>query len=781
MFSNQSHVARSAIAVACLVCTGALGASQAIQRDGWSFNRASLQNYEQTGPLTERKGPINGSGWADYDFDAKQGGWYELWFKGMPTDWVRDVYLDGRELFRQSLATADDSDHDWAKEGNLFLSEGKHTLRIRRLAPPGKLPNAWELRPAEGRPEASITVAGVKDTIVSPGKPFELRLLGGSPAGALNYTISLKSLLDDSEKQVATVEFPAAASPTERSVTIGSVAPGAYTLRATCDGKPLKPNDLKALTLVVSKAVERPVAAVPTALNVSGLFSAGMVVPHDVPLPIWGTAVPGDEVKVDIAGQSQSAKADDAGNWQVTLAPIPLGPPLTLRVSDGKKKIELGDILAGEVWLLSGQSNMGGRLRENTGGDEAARNEAKYPDVRLGWASQRQGATSTATGLMTMWQPAAVTPTQPLDKLETWNSIAFAFGTELHRKLNVPIGMVINNRGGTFISAWTSRAAQDADPSFKANIDRWEDDSHDNGIHLKVSQQIPSMLRAAHKNAKNAAATAVAMPAKIDLDSMIASKIGDLSRNAPAEQFDALTQPLAPFPFKGVVWYQGESDVNLAYCYTSSLKTFINDWRKTFANESLPFVVVQIAYGDGKPYAGDPADSRLGEMQEAQQKILEVPHTSLATTYDLPRPTDNVHYLDKLPVGRRAALAALHNVYGEEDVVGSGPVYQSMKADGHEIRLTFTHTDGGLKAKGDKLGGFSIAGADQKFYWADARIEGDAVVVSSDKVPSPVAVRYGWANAPCGANLYNSAGLPAVIFRTDDWPLSTKAVADALK
>jgi len=447
-------------------------------------------------------------------------------------------------------------------------------------------------------------------------------------------------------------------------------------------------------------------------------------------------------------------------------------------VSSGKTNHTFDDILAGDVWLLGGQSNMGAPMKEIIGGQKAAEADGKYPMVRLGMAHTGPPGTREENWLRCSWQNAGLAPGQTPDVLWKWNGIAFAFGVDLHKKLDVPIGMVLNNRGGTFISTWTSLQTQKTVPEFSYDLRKWQDLTADGGLEQTVAASIPGAIRSAQNKLAAATATQPAVP--FNIDQAVQMKFGDVTRNYPAKLYDQLTEPLKPFPFKGVVWYQGESDSNRAFQYASMLKAFVNDWRALLGNTNLPFIVVQIAYGTGAPNTDPPGDSYWGEQEEAQESILSTPHTSLVTTYDLPRPTDNVNYLDKLPVGHRAALAALHDVYGMSDVVASGPTYDSMKVEGNRVRLHFTNIAAGLKIHGDRLGGFMIAGEDKKFVWANAVIDGNDVVVSSDKVSAPVAVRYGWTNKPSGANLFNSEDLPARIFRTDRWPQSSKPLFEKL-
>ncbi len=768
-------VLRSA-SLSMLIVASAVNAqttSGTIERDGWNYDRSSALefNSDDIDPAKEKAAhrSIAATGWIEFDLEIPNSGWYELWLKGAPADWSRDIYIDGKMIFRQSIAMPEDAGASgYQKECNLYINSGKHSLRIRRMGWPGQLPSWWKLIPAAGREEASLAVESISPQLIKPGYAAEIKIKGGTAGKSIKLELHAKSLIDGSLTSLDSIEFPAANNPVSKSVKIADLPKGAYVLQGSVNGKALRPNDLKAIPFAVTD-VSAPAPEVPTPttkFEVAGVYSSGIVVQRDVTLPVWGTSQPGSEIKVDFAGQSQVAKTDSDGKWMVKFQPIKEKGPFKLIVECGKQKISYDDILVGDVWLLSGQSNMGGRLREITNGLDVAKTDAKYPEVRLGWAALNPSADKSGYRFQCNWQSGEIGPKQNLDQFLAWNGIAWAFGTDLHKKLGIPIGLVINNRGGTFISTWVSHETMKNDPSFKASKKRWDDLAANDGIANFVASSLPSAINSARQKGA------------VDVDEIIRTKMDGPYRNVPGKNFEGLTKPLGPFPFKGVLWYQGESDSNVAYLYGGMLRAFMQEWRTLLGNQELPFVIVQIAYGKGQPWKGPPGNSRFGEQQLAQASVLETPNTSVATTYDLPTRIDDVHYKDKLPVGHRSALAALHDVYGFKDVIGYGPKYKSMQVNGNEIRISFDHLGKGLKIKGDKLGGFSIAGEDQKFVWADARIDGDMVVVSSDMVSKPVAVRYGWADSPCGANLYNSADLPAMVFRTDHWPLATQVLTE---
>jgi sialate O-acetylesterase len=241
--------------------------------------------------------------------------------------------------------------------------------------------------------------------------------------------------------------------------------------------------------------------------------------------------------------------------------------------------------------------------------------------------------------------------------------------------------------------------------------------------------------------------------------------------NLPTVLYNGMIAPVLPYAIKGSIWYQGESNAGRAWQYRTLLPTMIADWRQRFESGDFPFLIVSLAnFMERKP---EPSDSQWAELREAQAYTVQtVPKTGLAISVDIGDPVD-IHPKNKQDVGHRLALAARKIAYGEKGLVASGPVFRGMAVEGNAIRLRFDNVGGGLVAKDGKLAGFAIAGADRKFVWAEARIDGDTIVVSSPAVPNPVAVRYAWADNP-DATLFNKAGLPAVPFRTDDWPLTTQ-------
>lgn len=465
----------------------------------------------------------------------------------------------------------------------------------------------------------------------------------------------------------------------------------------------------------------------------SGVFQDGAVLQREKPLPVWGWAPPGETVSVNFAGKSADAVAGTSGRWQVVFPPIPAGGPYELRATAGDRSVVCRDVLVGEVWLFSGQSNMGGPLGKVIGGLEAWK-ETDLPQVRIGlqYGAPSDGSTDRRLA------PAVWVRASPRDPIDRWIAIHFAFGRRLYRELKVPIGLIAANRGGTRISTWVSVATHEREPAFQPAL-------------------------AAYREGQRLVAEGKAKAVPL--------------HNAPGLLYDELIAPLAPFAIRGVLWYQGESDSPYAELYRRRFPIMIRDWRALWSDPSLPFIFAEIAYSNGKPWTSASADSPQAELRESQQAGLALPHTAMISTYDLVRPGDDVHYLDKLPVGERFAQAALAVAYGRQEK-WHGPVFRGAERDGHALRVRFDDADG-LQARGGAPGGFAIAGADRKWVWAEARIAGDTVLVSHPAVPEPVAVRYNWVGTPCGANLANAAGLPAEGFRSDDWPLTTTGKVEA--
>jgi sialate O-acetylesterase len=485
-------------------------------------------------------------------------------------------------------------------------------------------------------------------------------------------------------------------------------------------------NPLFRLLLVASGLVAIALGAAPGRADVRlpAIFSEHMVLQQGAVAPVWGWAEPGEKVTAAVGGQTEIAVADADGKWMVRFTNLKSGGPYTLTVK-GKNSLSVGDVLVGEVWLGSGQSNMAMTV-SGAKDFEKEKARADLPKLRMftvtsGAASQPQ---TDCTGKWVVCSPQTV---------GGFSATLFFCGRELHESLGVPVGLIHSSVGGTPIELWISEEAQRHSPELK---------------DLVTAQQPKPPADQPKSDAKPKAAAARS-----------ARAIGSL--------FNGKIAPLIPYALHGVLWYQGEANTHpgKSRYYRHQLPLLVQDWRKRWDTE-LPFAWVQL-----------PNFERSGDgwmaVREAMLQTLRLPRTGMAIAIDIGEAKD-IHPKNKQEVGHRLALWALGEVYGKKVPATSGPLSAGHEVRGAEIVLSFKYVDGGLQAKGGPLRGFAIAGEDRQWKPAMARIEGDKIVVSSPMVKQPVAVRYAWEPAP-QCNLYNDAGLPASPFRTDDWPVTNAA------
>lgn len=436
------------------------------------------------------------------------------------------------------------------------------------------------------------------------------------------------------------------------------------------------------------------------------LFADGAVLQRGQDVPIWGTANVGEEVTVEFGGQKLSTTSKD-GTWRVDLKPLEAGGPFEMKIS-GENEITLKNLLVGEVWICSGQSNMDFRFKSAASAKEEMP-KAKYPKLRMYTVNKVTSPTPLAEA-KGGW--VECTP----ETVGDFSAVGYFFARDLHEELGVPVGMIHTSWGGTPAQSWTSPEGfgdiaelQGYSGQSKANLEKFAD----------VAPEKP------------------------------------LGPGTASSLYNGMVAPLLPYGIKGVIWYQGESNAGNSKQYRTLFPAMIADWRAKWNKEDLPFLFVQIA----------PFKSQPPEIREAQFLTLsESKNTAMTVTTDVGDAND-IHPKRKQPVGNRLALAARALVYGEK-IEYSGPLYESMKTKGDKAAIIFSHVGGGLVAKDEDLKGFTMAGADGKFVPAEAAISGDYVVVSADGVTDPKAVRYGWENVP-DVNLFNKEGLPASPFRTD--------------
>jgi len=522
-------------------------------------------------------------------------------------------------------------------------------------------------------------------------------------------------------------------------------------------------------------------------VKMPAIFGDHMVLQQEATVPVWGTADPGEKVTVTVGTESASATAGADGKWLVKLPALPPGTAaLTVTVA-GKNKLTFSDVLVGDVWVCSGQSNMefgfGGAHNAATEGPKA-----NDPQLRL-FDVQRKTAMQPESDVVGSWQ--VCTP----DTVKAFTAVGYFFGRELRSSLNRPIGLIESSWGGTPAQAWTSPSGLQKDPVLQKYVDQYNQDvanypkaladfpaktaAYQAALDAWNRDVLPA-YQATLKDWNDAVAKAKAAgqpePPKPQPSTPQPRPPADPAGGpgGPSNLFNGMIAPLIPYAIKGAIWYQGESNAGAAIEYRTLFGRMITDWREKWGEGDFPFLFVQLASFDSGPVP------YWAYLRESQLKTLALPNTGMASAVDVGVPK-NIHPQDKSDVGLRLALAARHVAYGQ-DLVYAGPIYQAEKFEGNIVRVSFTQTGSGLiigtppwtpagltPLPTTTLVGFEVAGADGNFVSADAKIDGNAVVVSSPQVTQPLYVRYGWSNV-VEANLYNKEGLPASPFRTDNFP-----------
>ena len=636
-------------------------------------------------------------------------------------------------------------------------------------------------------------------------------------------------------------------------------------------------------------------------VRLPAIISDNMVLQRGMKVRIWGNADAGEHLTVTFDRKSSSAVADAQGRWQVSIGPFKTGRPSELTVKGDKQVLTIKNVLVGEVWLCSGQSNMEWPLVNTVGGAETVA-QANYPEIRL-FTVEHQTAVSPLTDVQGHW--VVTTP----DEAAHFSAVGYFFGRELHQRLKLPIGLIDSSWGGTPAEAWTSHDALLSSAELKPILEKYESSLkalpqtketyaralaqwEENNLYLDAENKgegagyadlttpttdwaamdLPKQFETAGllidgavwfrkvlelpeswaakdlvlnlppiddydvtyfngtkigstgretpnsymvprryvvpgslvRPGRNVIAVRVfdsageggfsrggafsIGPAGAGESQVISLRgvwhykvelalepkhpdwgtrpeaVGVSNQNNPSVLYNAMIAPLVSFAIRGVIWYQGESNAGRAYQYRTLFPVMIRNWRSSWGQD-FPFYFVQLP--NWHATKAQPDESDWAELREAQLMTLREPHTGMAVTIDLGDEIE-LHPRNKLDVGLRLARWALAATYGQK-VIHSGPLFDRYTIEGNQVRIRFKHAAGLKTLNGDPLKGFAIAGEDHRFVWADARIDGDTVIVSSPGVPNPVAVRYAWADNPL-ANLYNKAGLPASPFRTDNWP-----------
>jgi len=476
------------------------------------------------------------------------------------------------------------------------------------------------------------------------------------------------------------------------------------------------------------------------AVRLPAVINSNMVLQRDMQVPIWGWGDAGEKISVHFAGQKKETTAGKNGEWMVKLDKLKANASPSVLTVKGNNEIKLENVLVGEVWICSGQSNMEWRVQQCANPKEEIAN-ANWPQIRffdvpehtIHPIPQRQG-----NGKWQVCSPSTIAK---------FSASGYYFGRRLHNELNVPIGLVGSNWGGTRIEPWTT---------------------------LDGFKSVPELSQLAESVASYNAQTKV-------------------KSSSPSAIYNSMVHPLTPFAMRGAIWYQGESNGNEGITYYQKKHALVKGWRKAFQNPNLGFYWVQLC-NFRKPNVMEVKDPKKEEsrpeggdgwakLREAQTQALDLKHSGMAVIIDLAdahNPSD-IHPKNKQDVGGRLAQYALNQTYGKKNLVASGPMYSAHKINGNQIHITFNNIGQGLmvgrkdklnptvEIKNGTLKHFSIAGDDKKWYWADARIIENKVVISSKEVKKPVAARYAFTMNPADANLYNKEGLPAGPFRTDNW------------
>ena len=491
-------------------------------------------------------------------------------------------------------------------------------------------------------------------------------------------------------------------------------------------------------------------------VTLPSIIGSNMVLQRDMQVPIWGWASAGEEITITLSTEDEDAEpifsttvaADTEGSWRTKLSPMSAGGPYTLKIT-GSNSLELTNVLFGEVWVCSGQSNMEWSVRASRDAD-AEIAAADYPSIRLFDVPRRP------SGLLQKDVEADWSETSP-ETIENFSAVAYYFGRKLYKNLDVPIGLINTSWGGTRIEPWTP-------PVGFANLPTLESISKEiQEAHATYRQELPQKMKDIEAWI---AETREALETDARLTQMPENRHPLRHQVRPTGLYNGMVYPLVPYAIRGAIWYQGESNLQEGMLYHEKMKALINGWREVWGQGDFPFYFVQLAPFNYGGWSESPFF--LPQIWEAQAATLSVPHTGMAVTTDIGNLKD-IHPRNKQEVGRRLALWALAKTYGRDDVTYSGPLYKSMAVEGNTIRLSFDYVGSGLMTRDEMpLTWFEIAGEDKQFVEAKASIDGDTLVVSSDSLANPVAVRFGW-HQTAEPNLVNKEGLPASPFRTHPW------------
>ena len=450
-------------------------------------------------------------------------------------------------------------------------------------------------------------------------------------------------------------------------------------------------------------------------LKLPSINSDNMILQKNFEAPIWGWAEPGTKIVISASWDSRiqhTVVSNEEGEWITSLKTPEAGGPYHISINE--EIIE--NVLIGEVWICSGQSNMQWAM-ENSEGWEEEMEDAELPDIRLFYVA-RDHAEQPARDCYGRWM--VCTP----ESARSFSAVAYYFGKQLHQNLDVPIGLIHSSWGGSTAQAWVNHEVLESTPEGKYYIEKYQQ---------KIEAHLPGIIPRNHQS--------------------------------PSGLYNAMLKPIMPYGLQGAIWYQGEANTGEHYMYKNLMEIMIGNWRDEWQQGDFPFYYVQLA-----PFNYQ-TEIIGAALRDQQRQALEIPNTGMAVTMDIGDP-DDIHPLNKKDVGHRLALWALARTYGQKDLIYSGPLYRAMQTEGERIRLFFDHTGGGLRCSGERLTHFTVAGEDLIFHAANARIENDEIIVWSEAEKEPVAVRFAFENGD-EPNLFNAEGLPASTFRTDNWKILT--------
>lgn len=483
-------------------------------------------------------------------------------------------------------------------------------------------------------------------------------------------------------------------------------------------------------------------------VTLPNIFNDNMVLQQGTPVQVWGWADAGEEVTVLILNQKKRAKANIDGKWSLFLDKLEYGGPFEMVVS-GKNTIQFSNVLVGEVWVCSGQSNMEWPLSLSQNAEKEIL-QSNYPNVRL-FKVRKNAQSEPAQDVTGIWNQCEPSYSSG------FSAVAYHFGIELYGKLNVPIGLIDASWGGSRIEPWIDLNTLKSKDEFNPISTKWEQCLEEYGSMANLVRSVKEYETSVY-------------------EWQIASKNTNMNKNeipkqpAPLEcrdclffpggMYNGMISPIVAFKIRGVIWYQGESNAPHEH-YQDLFPALINNWRSKWGLGDFPFLFVQIAPFGKDFYKKDEA-ARLREIQ--LETYRKVPNTGMVVTMDIGNVND-IHPRNKKEVGRRLALWALADTYGQKGIVKSGPIYKSMSIEKNKIRINFDFAEGGLTGENGDPTGFEIAGTDNVFVKAKCEIAKGSVLISAESVHNPIAVRYGWGNA-AQPTLFNKEGLPASPFRT---------------